>query len=348
MHRVTPRMPGPAGAPTITLLFPCLCTLFLLCRVGVAGEADQPGATAEAEPFAVIVTVEEGAAVARGRRAPVAVRLVTSPPAGGNAALTATTALEAPPGRFFLLRRGDEYAAVKITRSAEHKSADYDWYYQKAGGSYVIGNWPEKGSGRAYEGGEGLNWCDPATTPRRIRCGPLSVEWSAGNYVYLSGPQGAAEVEMAMTPWTRLEQVDIGDPGLVWLRYSGTSIKPLPVQTFWFVLTEIVSPAIWLVVLAAAVLGFRRSKEWPRAVALVGAGVVVFASLGNAIVSHAMRQGWNLPSGLFGAWAIICAFLTFSGAAAFATGYFATAWLNRRTGASIAGGEDGGRVDHSP
>jgi hypothetical protein len=313
----------------------------------------------------VIVTVDEGASVAPEERTPVAVQFVTSPPARGSIVLTATTALEAPSGRFLLLRRRNEYAAVKVTRSAEHKSAEYDWYYQKAGDSYVIGSWPRKGSGRAYEGGEGLNLSDPATSPRRIRCGPLSVEWSAGNYVYLSGPQGSAQVEMAITPWTRLEQVDIGDPGLVWLRYMGASIKSLPVQSYWFVLMEIVSPVVWLVVFAAAILGFRRSKEWPRAMALIGAGVAAFAVLGNAIVRQAMRRGWDLPPEFYGSWVTVSVALALSGAAAFATGYFATAWLtgrvsapesqsgaylrrDRSAGASAAEGEDGRRIDGSP
>ncbi len=48
---------------------------------------------------------------------------------------------------------------------------------------------------------------------RRIRCGPLEVEWSLGNHIYLHD----STLELAYTGQEAIETVDPSSPSLIWL-----------------------------------------------------------------------------------------------------------------------------------
>ena len=50
-----------------------------------------------------------------------------------------------------------------------------------------------------------------------VFCGNLTIPWSPSNHLYLDGPYGAAKFELAETPWTSSEQIDVHDPKLTWV-----------------------------------------------------------------------------------------------------------------------------------
>ena len=47
-----------------------------------------------------------------------------------------------------------------------------------------------------------------------ITCGPYRIEWSHSDWLYI--PSGDPSVEMAVTPWVQVEDIDFDDPNLKW------------------------------------------------------------------------------------------------------------------------------------
>jgi hypothetical protein len=144
-------------------------------------------------------------------------------------------------GTFLLARRQSSLCAIQFagiwrgndaTRATTFHSGDesfrarYQWYLgEKKSTAYVIH--PAKASGIAeLSKGPlvGLGRLAFATGNNVIKCGPIRLFWTAPAYVYFSDGESSLfedkGVEIALTRWTKFEQVDPNDPKLLWLRYD--------------------------------------------------------------------------------------------------------------------------------
>lgn len=137
-------------------------------------------------------------------------------------AVAPTNAVQAPLGRFVLLRSGADLAAVKLTRHTPTADggAEYVWFYWGDGAGNLIGEAVETGRGEVFEryAGERSGWNSNRVTDVGGRllmtCGPFRIEWSQGDWLYF--PPGRGGLEMAVTPWSQVEDIDFEDPNLKW------------------------------------------------------------------------------------------------------------------------------------
>lgn len=158
-------------------------------------------------------------------------------------------AIGMPPGRILLIRKDNEYCAVKFLRNLTGKTdyeqhAEYESYYQgdKTGNlnskkvNYRKEEVYYKKSifsifGHPVSIGEKLD----------IRCGPIELWWSAGLqfiFVYFNRhdeKQGDYYgIELAPTPWTDISQVNVFDKRIKWYRYDDNrKDEYIPIDKLW-------------------------------------------------------------------------------------------------------------------
>lgn len=131
-------------------------------------------------------------------------------------------AVQVPVGKFFLLRQGDTYAAVKLTEPIRKGDGGYKyvWYSQRDGSGIFTNAAAKKGKGEVFEkyrvvkrmkGGRQVK---DAGGVLHIVSGPLKVEWSQGNWVYFASPTG--DVEIAVSHANDIAQVNYRGNELVW------------------------------------------------------------------------------------------------------------------------------------
>lgn len=156
-----------------------------------------------------------------------------------------------PMGTFLLVRQKNILCAIQFTgmwrgndagNSSSLHSGDesfrsrYVWYL----GGQTSNSWsihPAKASaeseltqGRLI----GIGRFAFGTGKNRIKCGPIQLFWTAPAHVYFSNGKPSLLQdqgnEIAVTKWTKFEQIDPNDPDLVWLRYDknrgDSSISP--------------------------------------------------------------------------------------------------------------------------
>ena len=146
-----------------------------------------------------------------------------------------------PSGTFLLVRQKNVLCAIQFTGiwrgndaesgSALHSGdetfrARYVWYLgERTSHSSIIHPTKASGEGDLSQGRlVGLGRLAFGTGKSRIQCGPIRLFWTAPANVYFSDgrptllqDQGN---EIAVTKWTKFEQIDPNDPTLVWLRYD--------------------------------------------------------------------------------------------------------------------------------
>jgi hypothetical protein len=167
-----------------------------------------------------------------------------------NDVILAPNAVGIPLGRILLIRKGNEYGAVKFTQCWTGKTkyeqhAEYESYY--------LGNQTGNiNSIKAKYIKEEVFYTRPSFAifghpvrigaKRDIRCGPIELWWSGLSchmYVYFNRhdkKQGDFYgIELAPTPWIDFSQVNISDSHIQWYRYDENRGrgKSIPIGKLW-------------------------------------------------------------------------------------------------------------------
>ena len=144
-----------------------------------------------------------------------------------------------PMGTFLLIRKGDAQCAIRFTgmwrgndrgessffnSGEESFRSRYVWYLgEKVANAWVIHPPKTSGESEVSQGRLiGLGKFSLGNGNGHIKCGSIRVSWNAPAYVYFFG--GAVQRdegnEIALTRWTKFEDVDPNDQSLQWLRYD--------------------------------------------------------------------------------------------------------------------------------
>ena len=130
-------------------------------------------------------------------------------------------AIDVPLGRFFLLKSGNRFGAVRILRNTPDDGAEYEWHYQGDGSGDFSKRDCLRGRGKVFERYERVKkrtdgWeVKDVGSELHIKCGDLSVQWSLSNWIYVN-----PNVDVAVTEATSIEDVDVFDEKLEWIEYG--------------------------------------------------------------------------------------------------------------------------------
>ncbi|WFB37243.1 hypothetical protein P3T73_05650 [Kiritimatiellota bacterium B12222] len=137
----------------------------------------------------------------------------------------------APIGKFFLLRRGEEVVAVKLESKIQKGDGgvSYIWYAQSDNSGSFTNESVKFGSGEVFE-----NYRQKATDDQGkvlpsvlfIQAGPIKIEWSRGEWIYLNTPDGV--VEIAFTDEALVENINFLDENLKWQQPKPSKGDPDP------------------------------------------------------------------------------------------------------------------------
>jgi len=128
-----------------------------------------------------------------------------------------------PLGRVLLARNGREFLALKFTntwlgKGEEEHYTSYDFYYQSDGsGDFSKGN-VESGSGEVFFPGLRMimgMYVAKGDIKDKIRFGKIELKW---NYIANIGFPKRSKGELAPTPWTSIDEVNVYDPRIKWYR----------------------------------------------------------------------------------------------------------------------------------
>lgn len=154
-----------------------------------------------------------------------------------------------PLGRILLIRKGENYCAVRFTRNWTGKTdyeqhAEYESYYQgDKTGNFRSANVEYRKEEVYYTKPSFSIFGHPIRigAKRDIRCGPIELWWSAGpelTFVYFNRhdqEQGDYyDIELAPTKWSDIAEVNVFDPRLTWYRYDDNRQRVnIPIGRLW-------------------------------------------------------------------------------------------------------------------
>ncbi len=135
-----------------------------------------------------------------------------------------SNAIEVPQGRFFIIKKGDNYAAVKLTERIVKGDGgyNYEWYWQNDKSGDFTNKNVIKGKGEVFEKYVRTRGENNSSTVRDaggiyyIKCKNIKVQWSSSRWIYLNSP--TADIEIALTDKTKIEDIDYLNKDLKWNR----------------------------------------------------------------------------------------------------------------------------------
>ncbi|WP_337288532.1 hypothetical protein [Candidatus Methylomirabilis sp.] len=158
-------------------------------------------------------------------------------------------AIGMPLGRVLLIRKGENYCAVRFTRNWTGKTdyeqhAEYESCYQgNKTGNFRRANVKYRKEEVYYKKPSFSIFGHPISMSdkRDIRCGPIELWWSAGpelTFVYFNRhdqKQGDYYgIELAPTKWGDIAEVNAFDPRLTWYRYDDNRQRVnIPIDRLW-------------------------------------------------------------------------------------------------------------------
>lgn len=156
-------------------------------------------------------------------------------------------AIGMPLGRILLIRKDNDYCAVKFTqnwgKTGYEQHAEYESYYQgDKTGSLNNKNVKYRKEEVFYKKPIFSIFGHPVSIGEKldIRCGPIELWWSAGphlTFVYYNRHdqnQRDYGIELAPTKWTDISEVNVFDPRLKWYRYNEIRERVnIPVDHLW-------------------------------------------------------------------------------------------------------------------
>ncbi len=151
--------------------------------------------------------------------------------------IASDTAVHAVLGKFLLIRHGEVRFAVKFTALTDRADggAKYEWYSQSDPKARFTEQPQESGDGEVFEKYRRVGQHGDSTLVENdggelhLRLGPVQLEWSRRLTVYFPQPwELTPEVEMALTPWQRVEDIDFDSGLLRWHKRSADPNQPDP------------------------------------------------------------------------------------------------------------------------
>jgi hypothetical protein len=144
-------------------------------------------------------------------------------------ALVGPNAVLIPVGKFLLVRKDDNYGAVKLTESGAGKRegeefARYECFYQGDGSADFSKPNVQVTEGELNQSklfGIGRFAFDFGN--KDIRCGPIRLGWSGKGWVYFYSTkqdQGDYGIQLAPTKWNDTSELNVFDPRLKWYKYD--------------------------------------------------------------------------------------------------------------------------------
>ena len=150
--------------------------------------------------------------------------------------------IEMPLNRIFLIRKGEVYGAVKLTKFWPEKPkkawyASYRCWYQDDGtGDFTsksIKVEEKEASIRLF----GIGRLSFNIGTSEIRCGTFRLWWWGKGMIYFfeQGQEfGDYGVELAPTKWTNIKKVNVFDPRLKWFRFDKNRPRnDIPIDKLW-------------------------------------------------------------------------------------------------------------------
>jgi len=155
-----------------------------------------------------------------------------------SAAVVAPLGINVPVGRWALLRKKNELCALRFTafhheidqEKPPHevywvsRYSDYDWAYRSDDESDFSKSNVRTGSGHAAS--RPNLWRIPRGT-YVVKCGPLEAGWEYPNFISLVNKRRVSDepyvsngIEIAVTAWKDLKDINVNDPRLVWRRFD--------------------------------------------------------------------------------------------------------------------------------
>jgi hypothetical protein len=155
----------------------------------------------------------------------------------------AANAVRVPAGSILLIRKNDEYCALKFCKfwtgeTQEDEYATYEIHYQ----CDKTGNFT--GQNAKFKKGElsrprlrGIGRLSFSIGNTDIQCGSLKLFWSGKGWVYFfnsNQKQGEYGIELAPTKWSDISEVNVLDPRLRWYRYDESRKDvTIPIDRLW-------------------------------------------------------------------------------------------------------------------
>jgi hypothetical protein len=146
-----------------------------------------------------------------------------------------------PYGKFLLIKKDEEYLALKFTDSWLGKGGyqlytSYEYYYQGDGSGAFSKKNVAAGSGEFYDPGGRMSWGIPVVEKGlkdRIKFGKIDCKWVRPTKVlYKYGY--FTKVELAPTPWSSISEVNINDPRIRWYQKGGVNKNmEVPIDSLW-------------------------------------------------------------------------------------------------------------------
>jgi len=138
-------------------------------------------------------------------------------------------AVQVPLGKYFLIRLGDQHAAVKMTNTTTKGDGgvEYTWHYLSGGSGSFTHESATSGQGEVFEKYRRVEESDDVSHVEDdggelyIICDKLKVQWSMSNWIYFDSPQGG--VEIALTDDIFIDDINYLDPALHWR--SGDKVR---------------------------------------------------------------------------------------------------------------------------
>ncbi|MDO8723840.1 MAG: hypothetical protein Q7J31_16665 [Syntrophales bacterium] len=158
-------------------------------------------------------------------------------------------AIGMPVGRLLLIRKGDDYCAVRFTHNWTGETdydqhAEYESYYQgDKTGNFRSANVKYRKEEVYYTKPSFSIFGHPVRigAKRDIHCGPIELWWSAGPFLTFVSfnrhdqKQGDYYgIELAPTKWSNISEVNVFDPRLKWYRYDERRQRAnIPIDRLW-------------------------------------------------------------------------------------------------------------------
>lgn len=138
--------------------------------------------------------------------------------------------IQIPTGRFLLIRKGSDCAAVKFlsywTGETERDYfGSYECYYRSDGGCDFSGPGVKATTGQvSYPRFRGTFHWAYQKGRKDLRCGRIALSWVGNGKVsfFMPGQTSAKDkgIEMAPTAWTNISDVDSQSSGVTWYRLN--------------------------------------------------------------------------------------------------------------------------------
>lgn len=129
-----------------------------------------------------------------------------------------SASVQVPLGKFFLIRHGDQYGAVKLTKPTETGDGGvaYTWYYREGGTGSFTDEMAASGEGEVFEKYRRVagSIVEDDGGVLYIECGKLRVEWSLDNWIYLD--THGDPMEIALTYTGNIADIDYLHPAIRW------------------------------------------------------------------------------------------------------------------------------------